>query len=254
MVLCCRLLLYLGLNTIKMAEIPVFNNEKELLQYLAENALFSLDYSCCYGQDETSFSLEKEGLKKHIEQQFPGFLDRLSGFVVYRCIHSNMEHYTQFFVNMGMEENQIAIIINPTIYGRCLEEFEPEGQDSLCKLIKPILPKINKVEGFENVDEYNFDERINFTTSSDEMFCEINIASEDEFANWIDYEEVDGADKIVTILEKYFIKKIQPSYEYSDQVTVKDNVVLFYPVSQVNGDEIKLTFSLDELWEKIADR
>jgi hypothetical protein len=244
----------LGLKTIKMAEIPVFNNEKELLQYLAENALFSLDYSCCYGQDETSFSLEKEGLKKHIEQQFPGFLDRLSGFVVYRCIHSNMEHYTQFFVNMGMEDNQTAIIINPTIYGRCLEEFEPEGQDSLSKLIKPILPKINKVEGFENVDEYNFDQYINFSYSDDGMFCEINVEDENGYANWTDYEEIDDVDEIVNILEQFLIKKIQPSYEYSDQVTVKDNVVLFYPESQVNGDEIKLTFSLDELWEKIADR
>jgi hypothetical protein len=237
-----------------MAEIPVFNNEKELLQYLAENAMFSLDYSCCYGYAETCYSLEMEGLEENIELQFPGFLDGLSNFVVYGCIHSNMEYYTLFFVNMGMDENQVTIVISPTIYGQCLNEHEPEGKDSLRNLIKPILPKINKVEGFENVDEYNFDERINFTTSRDGLFCEINIATEDEFANWIDYEEVDGSDKIVTILEKYFIKKIQPTYEFWDKVTVKDNVVLFYPESQVDGDEIKLTFSLDELREKIADR
>jgi hypothetical protein len=237
-----------------MAGIPVFNNEKELLLYLAKNALFSLDYSCCYGQDETTYSIEREGLEEHVEQQFPGFLDGLSDFVVYDCIQPNMEHYTQFYTKMGMEDNKVTVVIGPTIYGRCLEEFEPEGKDSLSKLIKPVLPKINKVEGFENVDEYNFDRYINFSYSDDGMFCEINVEDENGYANWIDYEEIDDADEIVTILEKYFIKKIQPSYEYSDQVTVKDNVVLFYPVSQVDGDEIKLVYSVDELWEKIADR
>ncbi len=234
-------------------ELP-FTTEKEVLLYLAEKALFSLDHSCCYGHHETSITIKQESLEECIEKQFPGFLERLGDFIVNDRIHpKSWGGHTEFFVEIKLEDDQICIAIGSSIYGSCMDEFEPEGRDALRTLIKPVLRKINKVSGFEHVNENNFDSYINFTSSNGELSCEINMAGEDEFDDWKDYEEVEGAEYAVSVLDNYFNKKIRPLYEYSEEVSVKNNVVLFYPESQMEGDEDKFIYTLDELCEQLAE-
>lgn len=232
-------------------ELP-FTTEKEMLLYLAENALFSLHHSCCYGQHETSITIEDEGLEKVVENQYPGFLAKLDDFIVYRCIHpKSWGGHTEFFVKIKLEDGQISIVIGSSIYGPCINEFEPEGRDELSTLIKPVLGKINKIIGFEHINENNFDTCISFTSSNGELSCEINMAGEDEFDDWKDYEEVEGAEDVVSVLENFFNNKIRLQYVYSEEVSVRNNVVLFYPESQMDGEEVKFLYTIDELCDHL---
>jgi hypothetical protein len=115
------------------------------------------------------------------------------------------------------------------------------------------LRKINKVSGFEHVNENNFDSYINFTSSNGELSCEINMAGEDEFDDWKDYEEVEGAGDVVSFLENFFNNKIRPQYVFSEKVSVSNNVILFYPESQMEGEVIKFLYTADELLEQLAE-
>jgi hypothetical protein len=220
--------------------------ERELLIYLAKHSLFTLDHSCCYGADETYFKLAEEGLEDTINIEFPGFLDKLCDYIVYGCILPKATYGSEFFAEIRMEGKKLAVQIYPSIYGACMEEYHPTGEESLIKRIKPVLPRINKIFGFK-IDMSNFDYHINYNYSHGESSLEMNIATDEEPGEWKDYQELEGGEDILNIIENYLFKKVIPTYTYPEKVSIANNKILFYPEEQVNGEEIKILLTPEEL-------
>jgi hypothetical protein len=231
-----------------MKQVYSFASAKNVLMYLAENSLFEVDYSCLYGDDYRSYSVKQEGLADIIEQKYPRFCKQLTDFIVDECVYPNIGGHSWYSVALRLDGNQIIFMVQSFLSGE-KDELEPEGAEELCNLITPILPKINKIPGFEEVNKSNFDCIINFTYTRDEMQCSIKKDWENFDAEWKDYEDVEGADKVVSILEKFFIKKICRRYIDADSVEIVTNTVRFFTEDQHFGDEIKVEYAVDEVLE-----